>query len=172
MREIPPDDLPRTAVDHAHQVRPAHCRTRPDLGHVRLPDLIWLGCFHPSPLFLPSCAQTPRAHQQPTLAHHTQYAFAIHEQSFLPLQPPRHSPIAVPQLLSAGHHHLLIVGAVSPTASRPLPVVQTRPPDDHRRRHQRSREALRQHLSCLGLNRTTPHSPTPFFSISTPTPFP
>src|SRR5258708_24557228 len=161
MREIPPDDLPRTAVDHAHQVRPAHCRTRPDLGHVRLPDLIWLGCFHPSPLFLPSCAQTPRAHQQPTLAHHTQYAFAIHEQSFLPLQPPRHSPIAVRQLLSAGHHDLLIVGSVSPTASRPLPVVQTRPADGHLPRPPRARPALLQLLSSPGSTPPTPHTPPP-----------
>src|SRR6202162_6392069 len=70
MREIPSHDLPRTAVDHAHQVRPAHGRPRPDLRHVRLPDLIRLGCFHAAPHFLPSCAQTTRAHQQPTLSHH------------------------------------------------------------------------------------------------------
>jgi len=56
---------PCTAIDHAHQVRPAHCRTRPDLRHVRLPDLIRLGCFHAAPLFLPSCAQTTRTHQPP-----------------------------------------------------------------------------------------------------------
>ncbi len=43
MREIPSHDLPRAAVDHAHQIRPAHGRPRPDLGHVRLPDLIRLG---------------------------------------------------------------------------------------------------------------------------------
>jgi hypothetical protein len=30
MREIPSHDLPCTAVDHVHQVRPAHTRTRPD----------------------------------------------------------------------------------------------------------------------------------------------
>jgi hypothetical protein len=36
----------------------------------RLPDLIRLGCFHAAPLFLPSCAQTTRAHQQPTFSHH------------------------------------------------------------------------------------------------------
>src|SRR5690348_2326832 len=57
VREIPAHDLPRAAVDHAHQVRPAHRWPRPDLGHVRLPDLIRLGCFHASPFFLPSCAQ-------------------------------------------------------------------------------------------------------------------
>src|SRR5882762_3986580 len=39
-------------------------------------------------------------------------------QSFLPLQPPRHSPIAVRQFLSARHHDLLIVGSVRPAASR------------------------------------------------------
>src|SRR5260370_11562166 len=45
MREMPAHDLPRAAVDHAHQIGPAHGRTRPDLRHVRLPDLIsahWL----------------------------------------------------------------------------------------------------------------------------------
>ena len=51
MREIPSHDLPRTAVDHAHQISPAHGRPRPDLRHVRLPDLIRLGCFHAAPLF-------------------------------------------------------------------------------------------------------------------------
>ena len=40
MRKIPSHDLPRAAVDYAHQVRPAHCWPRPDLRHVRLPDLI------------------------------------------------------------------------------------------------------------------------------------
>src|SRR6266436_5075972 len=63
MGEIPAHDLSRAAVDHAHQISPAHGRPRPDLGHVRLPDLIRLGCFHAAPLFLPSCAQTTRAHQ-------------------------------------------------------------------------------------------------------------
>ena len=41
-----PFDLSRAAVDHAHQIHPTHCRPRPDLGHVRLPDLVRLGCFH------------------------------------------------------------------------------------------------------------------------------
>jgi len=36
----------RDCCDHAHQVRSAHCSTRPDLRHVCLPDLIWLSCFH------------------------------------------------------------------------------------------------------------------------------
>jgi hypothetical protein len=73
MREIPSHDLPRAAVDHAHQVRPTHRRTRPDFRHVRLPDMIWLTGFHAAPLFLPAGSQPPRAHQQPTLAHHPQY---------------------------------------------------------------------------------------------------
>ena len=34
----------------------------PDFGHVRLPDLIRLGCVHASPLFLATCPQTPRVH--------------------------------------------------------------------------------------------------------------
>src|SRR5579863_8931846 len=70
MREIPSHDLPCTAVDHAHQICPAHCWPCPDLGHVRLPDLIRLGCFHAAPFFLPSCSQTTRAHQQPTFSHY------------------------------------------------------------------------------------------------------
>src|SRR5579864_5139656 len=78
MPEIPSHDLPRTAVDHTYQVCPAYGGTCPDLGHVRLPDLIRLGCFHAAPFFLPSCTQTTSAHQQPTFAHHSQYAFAIH----------------------------------------------------------------------------------------------
>jgi hypothetical protein len=47
----PSQALPRTAVDHIHQVRPAHCSTRSDLRHVYLPDLIRLSCFHAAPLF-------------------------------------------------------------------------------------------------------------------------
>jgi hypothetical protein len=110
MREIPSHDLPLAAVDHAHQVRPAHRWPRPDLGHVRLPDLIRLRCFHTSPFFLPSCSQTPRAHQQHAFAHHPLHSLAIHTQPFLSLQPPRHPPIAIRQLLSARHLDLLIVG--------------------------------------------------------------
>src|ERR1700734_4296512 len=33
MREIPSHDLPRAAVDHAHQICPTHGWPRPDLGH-------------------------------------------------------------------------------------------------------------------------------------------
>ena len=40
MRESPAHDLPRAAVDHTYQVCPAYGGTGPDLGHVRLPDLI------------------------------------------------------------------------------------------------------------------------------------
>jgi hypothetical protein len=50
MRQIPTYDFPGAAVHHTHQVRPAHGRTRPDLGHVRLPDLIWFSGFHAAPL--------------------------------------------------------------------------------------------------------------------------
>src|SRR5713226_7268507 len=38
--QIPADDLPRAAVDHRNQIRPPYRWTRPDLGHVRLPDVI------------------------------------------------------------------------------------------------------------------------------------
>src|SRR5215472_1096804 len=57
MRKIPTHDLPRAAVDHADQIGPTYGRPRPDLGHIRLPDLIRLCCFHTSPLFLPSGSQ-------------------------------------------------------------------------------------------------------------------
>jgi hypothetical protein len=50
-------DLSRTAVNHTPGM-PAQCRTLPDLRHVRLPDLIRLGCFKAAPLFLPSRAKT------------------------------------------------------------------------------------------------------------------
>ena len=66
--EIPAHDVPRAAVDHTHQVCPDHGSLCPDLRHVRLPDLIWLGCFHTAPFFLPSSPQTTGAHQQPTSA--------------------------------------------------------------------------------------------------------
>jgi len=52
------------------------------------------------------------------------------------------------------------------TASRLLPVVQTRPADGQGRRHQRGRVALSHHLSRLGVNLTAAHSPTTFFRIS------
>ncbi len=49
---------------------PSPLRARPDL--VMSVCQIWIRfCgFHATPLFLPSCAQTPRAHQQSTFAHH------------------------------------------------------------------------------------------------------
>jgi hypothetical protein len=53
-----------------HEVRPTHAKTRPDLGHVRLPDLIRPGLFHATAFLFPSCSETTRAHQQPTLARH------------------------------------------------------------------------------------------------------
>src|SRR6266704_1000597 len=62
--------ISRVQQSIAHQISPAHSRPRPDLGHVRLPDLIRLGCFHTAPFFLPPCSQTTRAHQQPTFSHH------------------------------------------------------------------------------------------------------
>ena len=40
VRKIPTHDLPRAAVDHADQVRPAHRWPGPHSGHVRLLDLI------------------------------------------------------------------------------------------------------------------------------------
>jgi hypothetical protein len=32
MRKIPSHDFSRAAVDHADQIRPANCRSGPDLG--------------------------------------------------------------------------------------------------------------------------------------------
>ena len=53
-RKIPSHDFPRAAVDHTHQVRPAHRRARPpDFRHVRLPDLIRFTGFHSAPFFFP-----------------------------------------------------------------------------------------------------------------------
>jgi len=63
MRKIPAHDFPGAAVDHADQIRPANCRPGPDLGHIRLPDLIRLSCFYPAPLFLSPCAQASQANQ-------------------------------------------------------------------------------------------------------------
>ncbi len=106
MREIPAHDLPRAAVDHAHQIRPAHCWPCPDFRHVRLPDLIRSSSFHAAPFFLASCSQTTRAHQQTTFAHHPQHTLAIHAKPFVPLQPPSHATIPPVQLLSARHDDL------------------------------------------------------------------
>src|ERR1700686_1946278 len=62
------------------------CSTpRPDFRHVRLPDLIRLSGFHAAPLFLASCSQTTRAHQQPSLSHHPQHTLAIHAETFFPV---------------------------------------------------------------------------------------
>src|SRR5579863_59046 len=97
MREIPAHDFPRAAVDHAHQISPTHRRTCPDLGHVRLPDLIGPACFHTPPFFPATSTKTPRAHQQPAFSHHPQHTLPIHRQSFLPLQPPSHASIAIRQ---------------------------------------------------------------------------
>ena len=41
------------AVDHRNQIRPAHTRPRPDLGHVRLPDVIGMRRFYLAPVLLP-----------------------------------------------------------------------------------------------------------------------
>ena len=67
------DSSPRSPACSSRSRPPGRPSPRwpgPDLGHVRLPDLIRFGCFHAAPLFLPSCAQTTRAHQQPTFSHH------------------------------------------------------------------------------------------------------
>jgi hypothetical protein len=70
--------------------------------------------------------------------------------------------MAARQLLAVRHHDLLIAGSVSPAASRPLPVIETRPADGQRRRDQHGREVPRYHLSCLAVNRTTARSPRRF----------
>jgi hypothetical protein len=51
MQKIPAHDLPRATVNHADEISPTHRWSSPDLGHVRLPDLIRLCCFHTAPLF-------------------------------------------------------------------------------------------------------------------------
>src|SRR4029077_1485598 len=58
MRQIPAHDFPCTTVNYTHQIGPAYRWARPDLSHIRLPDLIWLCGFHAPPLLLPSCSQT------------------------------------------------------------------------------------------------------------------
>src|SRR6185437_6657632 len=68
------DSIPRSPACSSRSRTPSTPSPRQDpprLGHVRLPDLIRLGGFHAAPLFLPSCAQTTRAHQQPAFAHHS-----------------------------------------------------------------------------------------------------
>jgi len=57
-----------------------------------------------------------------------------------------------------------------PAASRSLLVIQARSADGQCRRHQRRRVALRDHLSRLGMNRTTAHSPTTFLGFRSPAP--
>jgi hypothetical protein len=159
-------DLPRTAVDHAHQVRPAHGRTRPDLGQVRLPDLIWLGCFHASPLFLPSCSQRREHTSNPRsrITRNTRLRFTGRFSFRRSHQATRRYPYAgfSPQAKTICSSYCRSA-RLSPWL---LPVIQTRPADGQRRRCQRGLEALRHHLSRLGVNRTTAHSPTTFFWIS------
>jgi hypothetical protein len=166
MRKIPTHDLPRAAVNDAHQVGPTHSRPGPHFGHVRLPDLIWLGCLHAAPLFPPASAQTTRAHQQPAFTHHSQHPLAIHQKIFLSAQPPGHPPIAVRRFFPARHHDLFVVGAICPAAARLLSVVETGSADRQSRRHERGRVTPRHQLSRLGMNCTAAHSPTTFFGIS------
>src|SRR5258706_486221 len=141
-------------------------RSCPDLGHIRLPDLIRSCCFHTTPLFLSSCAQPSRANQQAALAHHPQHSFAIHPKPFLPVQPPGHSAITVSWFFSAGLHDLFIPLPIRSTAPRLLPVVQARSADHQCRGHHRRRVSLFDQRSRLGVNFTTAHSPTTFFRIS------
>src|SRR5215470_4517484 len=166
IRKIPAHDFPRTTVDHADQIRPTYCRSCPNLRHVRLPDLIWLGCFHPSPLFLPACSQPPGANQQASFTHHPQHSFLIHSKSFLPAQPPSHPAIAVRRFFSAGPNDFLIPPSIRSATSWLLPVVQARSTDDQRRGHHRCRVPLFDQRSRLGVNSTAAHSPTTFFRIS------
>jgi len=139
---------------------PSPPRARPDFCHVGLPDLIRFSSLHAAPRFLALCSQTTRAHQQPAFAYLPQHTLAIHGQSLLPLQPPRHSPIAERQLFSTRLDDPLIVSSVGPAASRLVPVIQTRPADRERRRDQRGRVALRHHLARLGVSLTAAHCNT------------
>src|SRR5215467_9682476 len=166
MRKIPTHDLPRAAVDHADQICPTYGRSRPDLGHIRLPDLIRLCCFHTSPLLLPSGSQASGANQQAPLTHHPQHSFAIHPKSFLATQPPGHAAIPICGPFSTGRNDLLIVGSLGSTPSWLLSVVQTRPADGQRLGHHRRCIPLFDQNSGLGVNFTAAHSPTTFFRIS------
>src|SRR3989442_3900049 len=166
VREIPANDLPRAAVDHAHNIRPTHPWPGPDFRHVRLPDLIRPRGFHAAPPFLSPGPQTPRTHQQASLSHHPQHTLAIHRKPFFPPQPPRHAPVTVRELLSAGHYDLLIVDPVGPAAAGLAPVVQARPADPKRRGDRRGPAASPHPPPSLWCKLAAAHSPTTFFRIS------
>src|SRR5215475_3504933 len=166
MGKIPSYDFPCAAIDDADEIRPPHRWSSPNLGHVGLPDLIRLCCFHATPLFFPPCSQASRANQQASLAHHPQHSFAIHEKSFLPPQPPGHAAIAVRGLFSAGYDDLLVPRPICATSTRLVPVVQARSTDHQRRGYYRRRVSLLHQRARLGVNFTAAHSPTTFFRIS------
>src|SRR5262249_7780698 len=166
MRKVPTHDFPRATVNHTDQISPTDRWSRPDLGHVRLPDPIRLCCFYTAPFFLSSCSQASRANEQAPLTHHPQHPLAIHGQSFLPAQPPGHAPVAVGRFFSASLNDLFIPSAIGSTSSRLLPVVQARSADDQSCSHDGRRVPLLDQRSCLGVNFTAAHSPTTFFRIS------
>jgi hypothetical protein len=60
MRKIPSHDFARAAVDHTHQISPINCRSCPDLGPIRLPDLIRSCCFHAAHSFFRRACQAPK----------------------------------------------------------------------------------------------------------------
>ena len=62
---------------------------------------------------------------QEGITHDSQYPLAIYRKVFLSSQPPRDAAISIGRFLTARDHDLLIVASIRPTASRPLPVVQT-----------------------------------------------
>ena len=127
--QVPAHDLTRTAVDHRNQIRPTHTRPGPDLGHVRLPNVIGMRCFHLAPVLSPRDLKAALTHQQPAFSHHAQRPLAIDHQPVMPPQPPRHAAITVSRLLAAGQNDLLIVRAIRTTGARLPPIVEARPAD-------------------------------------------
>jgi hypothetical protein len=116
--QVPADDLTRATVDDRDQIRPAHTGPRPDLGHVRLPNVIGMRRFHLAPVLSARDPEAALAHQQPAFPHHAQCPFAIDHQPVLPPQPPDHATISIRRLLAAGQDDLLILRAIRTARAR------------------------------------------------------
>src|SRR5712692_10167791 len=134
--QVPADDLSRAAVDYRNQIRPPHSWTRPDLGHVRLPDVIRMERFHLAPVLSPRDPEAALAHEQSAFPHHSQRPFTVDHQPVMPPQPPDHATIAVGRLFAAGQDDLLVPRAIRAAAARSCLIVEARPANGESLGHQ------------------------------------
>jgi len=132
--KIPSNDFPCNSRSRS-QIRPSNCWSCPDLGHIRLPDLIWSCRFHTAPFL--SCVRARRRRERTSklrsrITRNTRFRFT---RSLPSCATTRSRAVAVGWLFSARPERFAIPLPIGSAASWLLLVVQARSADQQCRCH-------------------------------------